>query len=137
MSKYIKVIFTMGLGILISACERASEPQPVTEPTFTNIQDNIFSLNCALSGCHAGSSPQQGMNLSEGQAYNNIVNVPSNEMPNLLRINPNNPDQSYLFLKIQGDPSIIGERMPLGRPPLSAEQIDLIRRWILDGAPNN
>lgn len=90
----------------------------------------IFSNNCAFSGCHAGASPQQGMNLSAGQAFNNIVNVPSSERPELLRVDPGDPDMSYLFMKITGAPGIVGSRMPLGRPPLSNADIALIEQWI-------
>ena len=124
-------------SLFINSCERADEPELPPDATLTNIQKNIFNLNCALSGCHAGSSPAQGQNLSEGQAFSNIVNVSSNEVPGLLRVNPQNPDQSYLVLKIEGDPSIVGSRMPLGRTPLSQEQINLIRQWISEGAMDN
>ena len=99
----------------------------------------ILTANCALSGCHAGASPAQGMNLSLGQAFANIVNVPSNES-GLLRVKPSEPDSSYLVHKIQGTQSTVGGsggRMPLGRAALSQAQIDIIRQWIADGAQNN
>jgi hypothetical protein len=79
------------------------------------------------------------MNLSQGQAYANIVNVQSNES-SLLRVRPSQPDSSYLVHKIQGTQSNVGGsggQMPLGRNPLSQAQIDTIRQWIADGAPNN
>lgn len=100
----------------------------------------IFTANCALSGCHAGVQPQQGQNLSEGQAYANIVDVPANEQPNLMRVRPFLPDSSYLVHKIQGTHVGVGGsggQMPLGRIPLTQAQIDLIRDWITAGAPNN
>jgi len=99
----------------------------------------ILTANCALSGCHAGASPAQGMNLSLGQAFANIVSVPSNES-GLLRVKPSEPDSSYLVHKIQGTQGTVGGsggRMPLGRAALSQAQIDVIRQWIADGAPNN
>lgn len=100
----------------------------------------ILSTNCAVAGCHAGTSPQQGMNLSEGLAYQNIVNVPANERTGMMRVLPSQPDSSYLVHKIQGTQGTvggIGERMPLGQPPLTQTQIDLIRAWIAAGAKNN
>ncbi len=97
---------------------------------FENQIQPIFSNNCAFSGCHAGAFPQQGMNLSAGQAFNNIVNVPSSERPELLRVDPGNAEMSYLFMKITGAPGIVGSRMPLGRPPLSNTDIALIEQWI-------
>ncbi len=100
----------------------------------------IFTVNCALSGCHAGTSPQQGQNLSEGLAYQSIVNVPANERAGMMRVSPSQPDSSYLVHKIQGTQASVGGsggQMPLGGTPLSQSQIDLIRAWIAAGAKNN
>lgn len=100
----------------------------------------IFTANCAFSGCHAGSSPALGQNLSAGQAYGSIVSVPSQEVPALLRVHPSFPDSSYLVHKIQGTQGSVGGsgvRMPLGGPALTPEQIATIRSWIAAGAPNN
>jgi hypothetical protein len=100
----------------------------------------IFSANCALSGCHAGTSPQQGQNLSEGLAYQNIVNIPANERAGMMRVTPSLPDSSYLVHKVQGTQATVGGsggQMPLGGAPLSQSQINLIRAWIAAGAKNN
>ena len=100
----------------------------------------IFTSNCALSGCHAGTSPQQGQNLSDGLAYQNIVNVESHERPGMMRVLPSQPDSSYLVHKIQGDQASVGGsggQMPLGGTPLGQQTIDLIRAWIAAGAKKN
>jgi hypothetical protein len=83
------------------------------------------------------------MRLDAANSYAMIVGVPSNEVPALKRINPGNPDASYLVQKIQGI-AAQGVRMPANGPPyLSQEQIDLVRRWVAGGAlpasvaPNN
>ena len=39
----------------------------VDQVTLSDDVQPIFTSNCALSGCHAGTNPQQGMNLSVGQ----------------------------------------------------------------------
>lgn len=54
-------------------------------------------------------------------------------MPALLRVAPGDPDSSYLVQKIEGS-AAVGARMPIGRPPLDAEAITLIRQWIAAGA---
>lgn len=125
--------------MLLSGCERAGplEMENGQEPTLSSIQENIFNTSCALSQCHTGGNPPQGLNLSEGQSYSNLVNVSSNERPDLLRVDPGNPNQSYLLMKIEGAEGILGGRMPFGRPPLSKEQIDVVRQWIANGAQNN
>jgi len=100
----------------------------------------IFTANCALSGCHAGSSAVLGQNLSSGQAYASIVEVTSQEAAPLKRVRPFLPDSSYLVHKIQGTQGVVGGsggRMPLGGAPLSDAQIAIIRAWITAGAPNN
>jgi hypothetical protein len=125
------VILAFGLS-----CEHADPVQPEQlVPTFPSIQSNIFNLNCALSGCHIGSNPAGGLNLSEGIAYGNLVGVSSQEVSALQRVNPGDPDNSYLVIKLEGtDSRLQGERMPRGREPLTQEQINVIRQWIADGA---
>lgn len=126
-------------AVLLAGCEHADAlgPEEPDEPTFTAVQEQIFSRSCALSGCHAGASAPLGLDLSAGQAYANTVGVPSVEVPDLLRIAPGDPDASYLVKKVQGDPDIVGGRMPLGRDPLPQAQIDLLRDWIEAGAAND
>jgi hypothetical protein len=103
----------------------------------------ILNQNCAISGCHVGATPPpqpQGMNLAQGLMYGNTVNVASTELPTMDRIEPSQPDMSYLIHKIQGTHLGIGgtgQRMPLGGAPLTQEQIDAIRTWVSAGAPNN
>jgi hypothetical protein len=126
----------------------ASDPTPDTRTvtvqggggetaTFTAVQQQIFSQSCAFSGCHGGSSPAEGMDLRSGSAYANIVNVRSSQMSSLDRIEPSDPDNSYLYLKVIGDPSISGSRMPRGGAALSQDLIDLLRDWIERDAPND
>jgi hypothetical protein len=67
-----------------------------------------------------------------------LVVTPSNEVPDLFRVEPGNPDDSYIVRKLEGDPSIVGTRMPPPpRAPLDQEEIDVIRQWIIDGALDN
>ncbi|MBW3672126.1 MAG: hypothetical protein KY432_10705 [Acidobacteria bacterium] len=80
---------------------------------------------------------QLGLNLTEGAAYVNLVNVPSAQVPQIDRVEPGQPDRSYLYMKVTGSPDILGSRMPLGQPELSQQQKDLIENWILRGAPND
>lgn len=111
----------------------------VVAASLTNHVQPIFSARCALSGCHTGSSPPEGMNLSDGQAFANTVNVPSNQSP-LLRIKPLEPDSSYLVYKILGTQSTVGgsgQRMPARNCCLTQAQIDTITAWVKKGAKNN
>ncbi len=102
----------------------------------------IFTSNCATAGCHVGNNPPpigQGMDLSSGNTVSNTVNVLA-AGASLDRIEPGNPDQSYLVHKIEGTQSQVGGgggRMPLGGSALSATEIATIRSWIAAGALDN
>lgn len=89
---------------------------PVTA-TLSQVQLLVFTPSCAFANCHAGSNPQQGMNLSTGQSYASTVNVASHEQPALDRIEPGSPEQSYLWRKVTRDPSVSGAFMPLVGSP--------------------
>ncbi len=109
----------------------------VDQVTLSGDVQPIFTSTCALSGCHGGTNPQLGMNLSAGQTFANVVNVQAIELSTMNRVTPGQPDNSYLVHKVQGthlDVGGSGFQMPLGRSPLTQMQIDLIRAWIDAGA---
>ncbi|MGE5235906.1 MAG: hypothetical protein ACM3O7_06140 [Acidobacteriota bacterium] len=110
---------------------------PDPSATFTRVQGEIFAVSCALSGCHTGSAPAGGMDLSPSAAYGSIVNVPSSERSDLMRIDPGRPEGSYLIKKLRGDPDISGSRMPLNGSPLGPDRIQLVTDWVLRGAPRD
>jgi hypothetical protein len=107
-------------------------------PTFSGNVQPIFTENCIE--CHSGAHPPHGQDLSEGVSYDIIVNVPSEELPTMDRIEPGDPANSYMINKLKGthrDVGGSGARMPLGGPFLNADTIGIIEGWILDGCPNN
>ncbi len=107
--------------------------------TFSGSVQPIFNQRCALSRCHTGTSPAGELNLEQGQAHGNIVNV-TGSVPTIKLIRPGLPDSSFLVHKIQGTQASVGgsgNRMPLLNCCLSQNQIDAIRAWIRVGARNN
>jgi hypothetical protein len=102
--------------------------------TLAQLQQNIFGAVC--TNCHVGASAPRGLRLdSEDNSYAFLVNQASGEKPDLMRVNPGNPGQSYLIQKLEGASGIVGGRMPLGGPYLTDAQINLVRTWITNGAP--
>ncbi len=108
-------------------------PPPPFGANFSEIQSNVFDQNCATSGCHQGSGAPQGLRLDAVNSYGLLVNVASSEVPSLLRVAPNDPDNSYLIQKLEGT-ATVGNQMPLGGAPLAQSTVDVIRQWITDGA---
>lgn len=135
---------TVGAALFVVACggDPTGSPSPPVVPsgsTFSAAVQPILTANCAFAGCHAGATPQQGMNLSAGQAYANLVGVPSQQVPRLSRVAPGNPDSSYVILKLEGAAGAVGgvgTTMPLGGE-LTIAEIATIRAWVSAGAAND
>lgn len=138
----MKKIFTclslfLALAILfVASCKHESYVTPVEpgKPVDPNPVDTgicferdilpIFISNCAKSGCHDAATAEEGYVFT---SYETIT---------AKKFSPGNPDDTELYEVItEDDPD---KRMPLApNGPLTAAQIDLIRRWILEGAPNS
>lgn len=85
----------------------------------------ILAGNCALAGCHDPVTAQHDLVLTsyEGLMKDDVIV-------------PFDLDKSELYEKITEDKA--EDRMPPPpNAPLLQEQISLIRKWILQGAPNN
>ena len=85
--------------------------------------------------CH-GTVLNAGLDLRAATGFANLVNTPNTQTA-LLRVAPGDPEASYLIHKIDGRAGIAGSRMPQVPPFLSADEIDVIRTWITNGANNN
>lgn len=110
---------------------------PAVAPTLTQLQADIFTPICSTCHTGTGSSLPGVQNLTAGNTYASIVDVTSIEDPTRKRVDPFDPDNSYLVLKIQGSPGISGVQMPASGGPLTQAQIDEVRAWIAAGAQNN
>jgi len=111
---------------LATSADNIFTTQQTGNVAFLNVQD-VFS-SCAR--CHQGAFPPAGLNLTAGQAYANIVNVPSTEYPQWQRVQPNNRAVSWLYEKIINPAPPVGSQMG----GLTADEIELIGAWIDQGA---
>jgi hypothetical protein len=99
---------------------------------FEAIQANVFTPICSV--CHIGATAPEGLMLDAVHSYNLLVNVPSTEVPSILRVKPGDPTNSYIIQKLEGH-AAVGAQMPLGETPLPASTIAFIVQWITNGAP--
>ena len=133
---------TLVLPLLLAACFSEHVADPGDGPvSFAQDVQPIFTGSCALGGCHSNPAnpSEKPMRLTQAEAYDAIVNVSAAELPSMDRIEPGNPDRSYLVHKIQGthqQQGGSGDRMPIGGA-LSQAQIATIRRWVTEGAQRN
>ena len=109
--------------------------------SFAAIQTVIFNgKGCSNNGCHGGSQPANGMNLTTGKAYAAIVNANARAGGGLKRVLPTDAENSFLYQKVAartnpGSFRIAGSPMPLTGTALSANQQAALALWIDAGAP--
>lgn len=94
-----------------------------TAATLTMVQDAIFTPSC--TGCHGGSNPTAELNLEQGQAHGDLVNVPATTQPGV-RVIPFDSDNSVLVIFLDD-----------GHRNLPADDRQMIRSWIDAGALDN
>ena len=125
-----------------AACGSDSPIAPTTptptpgglQPTLSSIQSVVFDASCI--GHHGDHATEAGLDLTTGQSYSNLVNVPSTQVA-LNLVTPNDAENSYLIHKLDGRAGMVGDLMPVGAAALSTAQIDVIKQWINAGAQNN
>lgn len=105
--------------------EASPTPMPPMIPTYASIKQHIIDLRCV--GCHRTSGAAAGVPLA---TFRELLDSPRE------LVLPQNPDESGLVIAISRDDA---KRMP---PPsaggaLTAEEIQTIRTWIQNGAPEN
>jgi len=105
---------------------------------FAWIADNVLRPSCSLSlSCHSGSRPAARLNLTPLRAHGDLVNMPATSVAGWIRVVPDDPESSYVLVKlgtVQGPLGDAGTTMPPNSPPLCAEKLDAVRRWIAEGA---
>jgi len=131
--------------ILIGSCSSTTNvTTKATMPTtsssgisFSQDIQNIFNLNCVV--CHQGTNAPEGLSLEAGVSYQNIVNKDSAQSF-LMLVSIGNNEESYLWHKLNGTHRDIGGsglQMPYNLPPLTQDKLDLVKKWINEGALNN
>ena len=149
MNILIRMMIVAVAGAMLAACDEnlsdLTGPTRNLQPTFSSIQSQIFEASdssgrSACTTCHTnvGRNPSGGLNLTHDVAYAQLINAPTRPPVSKLRVAPGDPDNSYLIHKLDGRSDINGRRMPNNGPPYLTEgQVQVIRRWIEIGAPNN
>ena len=113
-------------------------PASAIAATWWGVQVNILQRAC--TACHDNYEPQAGLSWEPDQ-YSRLITGGrmSTQMPNLREIEPGNPDASYMMWKLRGrgpdGQAIVGARMPATGIPLDPALIEVVERWIRNGAP--
>jgi hypothetical protein len=144
------------LGDLFQPEEPEPDPIPDESGYFHEQVRPIFeSPSHGCTGCHSETSPEAGMPLggqiSSAEIVAGLVGTPATYGGQFTRVVPGDPESSWLYLKAAGLASSAGcigddsecrtQMMPPGAEQagqngaLSGAELDVLRQWILDGAP--
>jgi hypothetical protein len=127
------------VAALLNGCAAGPTPTATQAASLALIQSTIFSPRCAIPTCHDSAFRSGDLVLEDSSAHGELVGVAPDidtaREAGLLRVDPGDPANSLLLIKLEGPPPIYGSRMPLTGEPLGADEIALIRAWIAAGAP--
>lgn len=111
------------------------EPNPNATVSYTNDVLPIFVREGCLSPvCHGGGIPAGGYDMRTYETSFGQGTI--SRVLGLCDIVPGNPDTSFLIEKLGPSPRF-GNQMPDKLPPLDAEDVQLLRTWILEGASDD
>jgi hypothetical protein len=122
---------TASTALLLAAAGAGAEP--------VSFKDDVVPLlttRCVV--CHVEGADQAHLSLYP-DAWVQLVGVASTESP-LKRVEPGAPAKSYLYLKLlgtQAEAGGSGARMPFQQDPLAPADIEVVRKWIEQGAKQN
>ena len=128
-SKAVVVVVVALAGCIALALAQAGSPL-----SYARDVEPIFLAECG--DCHGAEKPKKGLDLSQGKGHAALVGRPSQEAADTLLVKAGDPAASYLWAKLQHTTSE-GKGMPrtiFGAKKLAPEQLDLVERWIRDGA---
>lgn len=92
----------------------------------------LFRSKCGSSTCHAGSEPAAELDLVSPGVFERLENVPASQCEDRVRVDPNEPNASFLVEKLRGtQPVGCGERMPFVSF-LTGAEIACVQRWVFE-----
>jgi Carboxypeptidase regulatory-like domain len=123
------------VAVAAAACGGNGDDEAGAPVAYEEVQAVFEEYGC--TGCHPGVNAS--LDLTPESSYEQLVGVQALEDPTLYRVVAGDPERSFLYLKLGGaapvaDIPAIGTRMPPRAPPIDPEDLDLVRRWILQGA---
>lgn len=130
------------VALLLASCTKDEGPlhlppvptnggEPIDTVYFSGDVIPILQQHCWV--CHP---PNAGMDLGADMAYDNLVNVTTTGFAPMKRVVPGDLINSVLWHKVSYT-GLYGLNMPPAGEPLTAEELQIIRDWIEQGAMDN
>ena len=135
MARLLALVALLAGAATVAGCGGNDAEEAGAPVAYEEVQRVFEEYGC--TACHPGANPS--LDLTKGKSYDQLVGIRALEDPTLYRVVAGDPERSFLYLKLGGAPPVadipaIGTRMPPRAPPIDPDDLDLIRRWILQGA---
>ncbi len=128
MKKMLFVVVGLAAMFAASTTSVAEDPAPAEEAGTVSYYNQIRPiLQASCQGCHQPARAGGGLVLTQ---YTLLLEPGESEEPLFVA---GKPDESLFIAHISGDDPL----MPQEADPLAADQIELIRQWILEGAKDD
>jgi hypothetical protein len=103
---------------------------PESNLNFVDHIQPLFISKCAnRNGCHSAFEPARGLNLTDYQTIMTHFAVNTE-----ILVDPGIAERSFLYNILKG-PILGVPRMPLEQAPLNSNNINGVKTWINEGAP--
>jgi len=133
MMKNVVVAVAAVMLLVIPGCRRSIEI-PEDPVSYAEHVEQLILDRCV--GCHRPDKAEAELKLVHGRSYDALVVPMSVQVPDLRLIAPGEPEASYVWRKLD-DTASVGKGMPrslTGYRRLPPDELELVRRWISDGA---
>jgi hypothetical protein len=119
-----------GAQAKVASVDKSRSGSKSTSAPAAEVEEVLFSRDIApilvqCVGCHGDRNPRGQLDLD---SFSSMMRGGRNGSA----VSPGNPSGSLMIEKLLGKAE--GQRMPAGKPPLSAETMAKIERWIAGGA---
>ena len=124
----MRILTACFMALLLVGCgggtqQPQAKGQAITDVSFSKHLQPIFSVNCMP--CHSGGADAPSKYAVT--SYEGVMGTGKDSIPNVL---PGKPDGSLLCRMLKD-----GRMPPTG--PLDAPKVELVGKWIAQGAKNN
>jgi hypothetical protein len=145
----LRVLLVAACVLGVVACgpnEEENNQTSAEAPGYNQLHQQIFEPQCSSGACH-GNQGIAGLSFADpdtgyDQLLNGaVVNGPANTK-GMKRVDPGNPDNSFLYKKLHTSAAELSEagygaRMPLTGDKLGPGSLEAVRAWIAAGAPRD
>jgi WD40 repeat protein len=122
-------VLSLAALALAAPAAAADGPKPEGGPvSYYRAVRPVFQQHC--QGCHQPAKPQGGYVMTD---HADLLKKGDQDKPGVA---PGRPEQSFLLEQIQARPGQ-PPAMPKGKDPLPQHDVELVRRWITEGAKDD